>query len=69
MRVTEHWYRLPREAVEMFKNYIETVVGKQLWVSLLEQRVGPDSLTSRGPFPPQPSCDSVKMVMHTTDAF
>lgn len=42
-RVTEHWLRLPREAVEspcleILKTHLDTVLGNVLWVSLLDQR-------------------------------
>ena len=42
VRVTEHWHRLPREVVEspslkIFETRLDTVMGNQLWVVLLEQ--------------------------------
>lgn len=39
---------------------LDVVLGSPFWVSLLEQ--GVDKMTSRGPFPLQPSCDYVKFV-------
>ncbi|KAK4825064.1 hypothetical protein QYF61_023068 [Mycteria americana] len=57
VRVTEHWHRLPREVVEsptlgILRSCLDTALGNQLWVALLEQ------MSSRGPFRPQPFCDS-----------
>jgi len=45
LRVTEHWHRLPREAVEspsleIFKPCLDTVLCSLLWVTLLGQGVG-----------------------------
>lgn len=37
VRLTEHWYRLPREAVEIIKSHLEVALGTQLWASLLGQ--------------------------------
>lgn len=42
VRVTEHWTRLPREVVkfpsfEIFKSYLDVVLGNWLGVALLEQ--------------------------------
>ena len=44
VRVTEHWHRLPREAVEspsleVFKSRLGMVLGNQIQVTLLEQRI------------------------------
>ena len=52
LRVTEPWPRLPREAVEspsleIFQPRLDEVLCSLLWV------------THRGPFQPQPFCDSV----------
>ena len=45
LRVTEHWNRLPREAVEshsleIFKPRLDKVLCSLLWVTLLRQGVG-----------------------------
>lgn len=50
----EQWYGLPREVVEspsleIFKIHLSMVLGNLLYVSLLEQGVGPDGL--QRPFP------------------
>jgi len=42
VRVTEHWHRLRREAVEsllleIFKSHLNMILGSLLWVALLEQ--------------------------------
>ena len=42
VRVTDHWHRLPREVVESlsletFKSHLDTVLGNQLCMALLEQ--------------------------------
>jgi len=63
VRVTECWKRLPREVVgspslEIFKSYLDMVLGNQLWVALVEQE-GLDQMSSTGPFQPQPCCDFV----------
>jgi len=49
VKVTKHWHRLPREAVEspsleIFKSHLDVVPGNQLWVTLLEQGVGAGDL-------------------------
>ena len=41
--VTQHWHRLPREAVEspsleIFKSHLDTILGNWFWVALFEQR-------------------------------
>lgn len=44
VQVLEHWHRLPRETVDhlpsldVFKAYLDKVLGKWLWLALLEQR-------------------------------
>ncbi|KAK4824946.1 hypothetical protein QYF61_021634 [Mycteria americana] len=64
-RVTEHWHRLSRAVVEspsleIFRRRLDIVLGNWLLVTLLEQRLrGLDQMTSRGPFQPQPLCNSV----------
>ena len=45
LRVTEHWHRLPREAVEspsleIFQTRLDKVLCSLLWVTLLRQGVG-----------------------------
>ena len=45
MRMTEHRHRVPREVVEspslgIFRSHLDTVLGNQLLVTLLEQGVG-----------------------------
>jgi len=47
LRMTEHWPRLPREAVEspsleIFKTHLDAVLCSRLWVTLLGQGVGLD---------------------------
>jgi len=47
LRVTEPWPRLPREVVkspslEIFKTHLDKVLCSLLWVTLLQQGVGPD---------------------------
>jgi len=47
LRVTEHWNRLPREAVEssslvIFRTLLDAVLCNLLWVTLLWQGVGLD---------------------------
>lgn len=54
VRVAEHWHRLPREvtespSLEILKINLDMDVGNQLWVALLELRVGPSGL--QRPFP------------------
>lgn len=53
--VAEHWPRLPKDIVEspfleILKNYLDVVLGRQLLVALLEQCV--DEMNSRGPLQP-----------------
>ena len=38
VRVTEHWHRLPREAVESPLEILKCCLGNRLSVALLEQR-------------------------------
>lgn len=45
MTVAEHWPRLPKDTVEspfleILKNYLDVVLGRQFLVTLLEQWVG-----------------------------
>lgn len=45
VRMSEHWHRLPTEVVEspslgVFRSHLDTVLGNQLLVTLLEQGVG-----------------------------
>ena len=49
MRVTEHWYRLPREVVEspsleIFKTHLDAVLRSVLSVILFGRGVGVDDL-------------------------
>ena len=50
------WHRLPRRcgvsSLEIFRSLLDAGLGLLLWVSLLEQRVGPNDLQH------QPFCDS-----------
>jgi len=55
MRVTELWYRFPREVIS--RNCRDLVLGTLLSVSLLEQGLG--QIDSEYPSQPQPSYDSV----------
>ncbi|QDZ82733.1 hypothetical protein D0440_26055 [Priestia megaterium] len=53
---------MPREvaeapSTEIVKTQLDTVLGDLLWVTPLEQG-GLDQIISRGPFQPQPFCDS-----------
>jgi len=63
MRMTEHYHSLTREFVEppsleILKSCLDMVLGSWLQVTLLEPgRL--DQMTCRGPFRPQPFCDSV----------
>lgn len=47
--------------MEILKSQLDTVLGSQFWVTLLEQGLG--TMTSTGPFPLQLTCDSVKGVL------
>lgn len=54
VRVMEHWYRLPREVVEVpsleiVKSSLDIVLGNLLQPSLLEQGAGPDDLQKSFP--------------------
>ena len=57
--VTKHWHRLPREAVQspslqIFKHHLDLLaLGGPTEAERLDQK------TSRGPFRPQPLCNSV----------
>jgi len=49
VRVTEHWHRLPTEAVEspsseISKSHLDMALGKPQEGNLLEQGIGPDDL-------------------------
>ena len=51
LRVTEPWNRLPREAVEspslgIFKTCLDAVLCSLLWVTGLQQGVGPTEVPS-----------------------
>lgn len=47
-------------SLDISQSHLDVALGTLFWASLLEQRL--DEMTSRGPFPLQPSCDSVKLV-------
>ena len=61
LRVTEHWNRLPRGAVEspleILQTRLDAVLCSLLWVTLLGQGVGLGD--PRGPCQPLPCWDSV----------
>ena len=63
VRMTEHWNRLPREAVESpSMEILKTHLGAYL-CNLLQQTCfsrGLDLMISRGPFQPLQFCDSMK---------
>ena len=45
--------------MEVFRSRLDTVLGSQLWVALLEQGVGADDLQRC--LQPQPACDLAKV--------
>lgn len=36
-RMTKDWHRLSRDFTKSFKSRVDTVLGNQVWVTLLEQ--------------------------------
>lgn len=59
-RVTEHWHRLPKDVISVFKG-----IQKLFWTIALRGPSwagGLDKMTSRGSFQPQPFCNSVILV-------
>lgn len=50
---------------EIFKCHLDVVLDTPFWVALMEQEL--DQMASRGFFPSQPSCDSVKHSVLNSD--
>jgi len=58
VRVTEHWHRIPSEAVEF--SSLDIFPDNQLQVAPLQQG-GLDKMSSRGPFQPSLFYDSAQL--------